>query len=150
MKDGKIYGCPRESPTTAADWAKTCNKSALHTGENKQKMCCDCADAYAREQVTAASVTGTADVLAAVVAERDRLLDEFSATLKKRGMTPQRQVYPFDDAVDALVRQQVEAALEKLANHTAKGFTGCVVCKYVSEAGHREDCLLATAIRALP
>ena len=48
---------------------------------------------------------------------------------------------------NAYARQQVEAALEKLANHTAKGFTGCVVCKYVSEAGHREDCLLAAAIR---
>ena len=50
---------------------------------------------------------------------------------------------------DAFARQQVEAALEKLANHSAKGFTGCVVCKYVSEAGHREDCLLAAMIRAL-
>ena len=53
------------------------------------------------------------------------------------------------DCADAFARQQVEAALEKLANHTAKGFTGCVVCKYVSEAGHREDCLLAAMIRAL-
>ena len=35
----------------AAEWAKVCNDSALHTGENKQKMCCDCADAYARQQV---------------------------------------------------------------------------------------------------
>ena len=52
-------------------------------------------------------------------------------------------------ALDAYARQQVEAVLEKLANYTAKGFTGCVVCKYVSEAGHREDCLLAAAIRAL-
>ena len=54
-----------------------------------------------------------------------------------------------EDCADAYAREQVEAALEKLANHTAKGFTGCVVCKYVSEAGHREDCLLAAAIRAL-
>ena len=53
------------------------------------------------------------------------------------------------DCADAYARQQVVVALEKLANHTAKGFTGCVVCKYVSEAGHREDCLLAAMIRAL-
>ena len=50
--------------------------------------------------------------------------------------------------IEIYARQQVVVALEKLANHTAKGFTGCVVCKYVSEAGHREDCLLAAALRA--
>ena len=39
--------------TTAAEWAKACNNSALHTGENKQKMCVDCAESYARQQVEA-------------------------------------------------------------------------------------------------
>ena len=52
-----------------------------------------------------------------VEAERDRLLDEFSAALKERGVSPQRQVYPFGDALDALIHQQVEAFRERLLDY---------------------------------
>ena len=54
------------------------------------------------------------NVFAGIIAERDRLLDEFSMALKKHGLrTSQRQVYPFDAAIERLVKQQVAAALEE-------------------------------------
>ena len=53
MKDGKIYGCPRPTPTTAAEWAIECGRQ-MHPGGFGNTMCLLCADAYARQQVEAA------------------------------------------------------------------------------------------------
>lgn len=38
------------------------------------------------------------------------------------------------------------AELRRLSMVSSGGFTGCVVCNYVTEAGHREGCSLNSAI----
>ena len=104
------------NPRTAAAWVSQCKHG--NGPEMATLLCTDCADAYARQQVEA---------------ERDRLLDEFSAALREHGMTPQRQVYPFADALDLLVQKQVEAVLTK-----------------VEDGMHPLRREIAAAIRALP
>ena len=47
---------PKPNPTTtAAEWAEKCDleEHGMLVGDSRVKMCCDCADAYARQQVGA-------------------------------------------------------------------------------------------------
>ena len=139
-------------PTPAAEWAKTCGRqlaplcgSASSTDTWYGLMCQKCAESYARQQVEAASLSRAADVFAGIIAERDRLLDEFSMALKQHGlMTSQRQVYPFDAAIERLVKQRVAAALERAAQHLENA-------SYLVQSEYLHNVLKshAAAIRAL-
>ena len=87
---------------TAAEWAERIRVFIPDTTvwSLVKERIAEAFEGYARQQVEA---------------ERDRLLDEFSAALRERGMTPQRQVYPFADALNLLVQKQVEAFRERVA-----------------------------------
>lgn len=104
MKDGKIYGCPRE-PTTAAAWAESCRLAGhvmcfdSDSHRVTRSLCPECADAYARQQVEAAE---------------ERLLDSplirgcigVVADLHRFGATSYADAI---QAVEATIRSQVEA-----------------------------------------
>ena len=86
-----------------------------------------------------------------VEAERDRILDEFSAALLKHGMVRQRQVYPFDDALEMFKVKQVEAfrerAIQAVIESLASGYGTRGPTLAADDAKRLE--LIIAAIRAL-
>jgi hypothetical protein len=54
------------------------------------------------------------------------------------------------DALHAVTRErdQLRAALLAVETKTAKGFTFCAMCDYVSGAGHSHDCIVGRVLEA--